>query len=82
MRSINAFSYDEQVDLVTLMWIGRLDGGIADWYELRDEACRVHNDRTAHYLIGTPLLGDYLAEGLAAFGMSCAEFAGNVQPLR
>ena len=30
--------------------------------------------RTARYLLGTPLLGDYLAEGVAQFGRSCAEF--------
>ena len=30
---------------------------------------------TARYLIGTPLLGDYLSEGLAQFGYSCEEIA-------
>jgi hypothetical protein len=79
---IGALSFDEQVDLVTLMWMGRGDGTLDDWYELRDEACRAHNRRTARYLIGTPLLADYLAEGLAQFGRSCTEFAGSVEPLR
>jgi hypothetical protein len=74
-RFIAALSFDEQVDLVTLMWLGRGDGSIADWYELRDTACSEHNARTAHYLIGTPLLADFLAEGLAQFGRSCEEFA-------
>jgi len=73
---IGALGFDEQVDLVTLMWMGRGDGTIADWYELRDTACGEHNKHTARYLLGTPLLGDYLAEGLAQFGHSCAEFAG------
>jgi Protein of unknown function (DUF3775) len=26
------------------------------------------------YLIGTPLLADYLENGLSEFGLSCAEF--------
>ena len=73
---ISALTFDEQVDLVTLMWMGRGDGTIDDWYELRDTACSEHNNRTARYLLGTPLLGDYLAEGLSQFGHSCAEFAG------
>jgi hypothetical protein len=72
---ISALNFDEQVDLVTLMWMGRGDGTIADWYELRDTACSEHNNRTARYLLGTPLLGDYLAEGLVQFGRSCEEIA-------
>jgi hypothetical protein len=73
---IAGLNFDEQVDLVTLMWMGRGDGTIEDWYELRDAACAEHGGHsTARYLIGTPLLGDYLAEGLAQFGRSCQEFA-------
>ena len=71
---IEAMSEDEQVDLVTLTWLGRGDGTLADWDELRAEAARVHNKRTASYLLGEPLLPDYLEEALAAFGRSCEEF--------
>src|SRR6266403_5279317 len=48
---IEAMSEDEQVDLVTLTWLGRGDGTLADWDELRAEAARVHNKRTASYLL-------------------------------
>ena len=75
---INAMSYDEQVDLVTLMWMGRGDGTIVDWYELRDTACGEHNEHTARNLLGTPLLSDFLAEGLAQFGRSCEELAAGI----
>jgi hypothetical protein len=71
---IGALNEDEQIDLVALVWLGRGDGTIADWDELRAEASRAHNKRTAAYLLGIPLLGDYLEEGLAQFGMSCEEF--------
>ncbi|SDH65589.1 MULTISPECIES: DUF3775 domain-containing protein [Bradyrhizobium] len=71
---IEAVSEDEQVDLVTLTWLGRGDGTLADWDDLRAEAARVHNKRTASYLLGEPLLADYLEEALAAFGRSCEEF--------
>jgi Protein of unknown function (DUF3775) len=27
-----------------------------------------------HYLLGTPLLADFLEEGLTQFGLSCEEF--------
>jgi hypothetical protein len=67
---INAMSVDEQIDLVALMRLGRGDGTIDDWAELRREAADGYNRRTARYLMGEPLLGDYLAEGLAAFGLT------------
>ena len=70
---IHGMSEDEQIDLVALTWLGRGDGTIDDWAELRAEAARAHNRRTAAYLLGIPLLADYLDEGMAQFGMSCTE---------
>jgi hypothetical protein len=71
IRSLNE---DEQIDLVALAWLGRGDGTLDDWQELRAEAARAHNRRTAEYLLGMPLLGDYLEEGLSQFGHSPEEF--------
>lgn len=68
---IRAMSEDEQIDLVSLVWLGRGDGTLAEWSDLRAEAARVHNRRTAQYLLGMPLLANYLADGLSAFGRSC-----------
>ena len=48
---IRSMSEDEQVDLVALTWLGRGDGTIEDWAELRAEAARAHNRRTASYLL-------------------------------
>jgi hypothetical protein len=71
---IRGLNEDEQVDLVALAWLGRGDGDIDDWADLRAEASRAHNKRTAEYLLGTPLLGDLLEEGLVQFGHSLEEF--------
>jgi hypothetical protein len=71
---INALSEEEQVDLVALLWLGRGDGTMDDWDDLRDEAQRQHNNRTAAYLLGEPLLSDHLEEGLSQFGSSCEDF--------
>jgi hypothetical protein len=71
---IGALSEDEQVDLVALAWLGRGDGGIEDWAELRAQAASEHNRRTARYLLGLPLLPDYLEEGLSLFGESCESY--------
>jgi hypothetical protein len=67
---INAMTEDEQIDLVALMRLGRGDGGIEEWDELRREAADGRNQRTASYLLGEPLVSDYLAEGLDAFGLT------------
>jgi len=74
---INSLSEDEQIDLVTLAWLGRDDYSISDWPTVREEAARAHNNRTASYLLGMPLLGDFLEEGLSMLGSSCEEFETN-----
>lgn len=74
---VNFLSEDEQIDLVALMWLGRDDYSASDWSTVRDEAARAHNNRTAEYLIGTPLVGDFLEEGLSKLGYSCEEFEIN-----
>jgi hypothetical protein len=71
---IGALTEDEQVDLVTLAWLGRGDATLDDWDELRAEAARAHNNRTASYLLGMPLLSDHLEDALSQFGLSCEEF--------
>lgn len=65
---------DQQVDLVTLAWLGRGDGDVGNWQELREEAARAHNRHTARYLLGMPQLGDYLEEGLSQLGYSCEDY--------
>ena len=70
---IFAMSEDERVDLVTLAWLGRGDGALGDWSELRSEAARAHNKRTASYLLGMPQLADFLEEAISQFGISCDE---------
>jgi hypothetical protein len=71
---IDDLSEDEQIDLVTLVWLGRGDGDLSDWQDLRSEAARAHNNRTATYLLGMPLLSNHLEDAMSAFGRSCEEF--------
>ncbi|WP_041798394.1 DUF3775 domain-containing protein [Rhodopseudomonas palustris] len=67
---IAAMTEEEQIDLVALMRLGRGDGSIEEWDDLRREAADGRNGRTARYLLGEPLLSDYLAAGLDEFGLS------------
>src|ERR1700693_2059390 len=52
---INALNEDEQIDLVALTWLGRGDGTLSEWDDLREEAARLHNKRTAEYLLAKPM---------------------------
>ena len=67
---INSLSEEEKIDLVALMRLGRGDGTIEEWDELRREAGDGRDRNTASYLLGEPLVSDYLAEGLDAFGLT------------
>jgi hypothetical protein len=66
--TIDDLEPDQQVSLVALMWIGRGDYGSDEWESAFESAGESWNPRTAEYLIGTPLLADYLLEGLGALG--------------
>ena len=70
---IDAMNQDEKAQLVALAWIGRGDFTAEDWAEAVRVAHERHSGSTALYLIGMPMLGDYLEEGLAAFELSCAD---------
>ena len=63
--AIWALNEDEQIDLVTLTWLGRGDETLNGWDDLRAEAAREHNIRTSDYVLGIPLLSDYLEEALS-----------------
>ncbi len=62
---------DQQVNLVALMWLGRGDFSADEWGAAIEQAKDNWNDRTADYLIATPLIADYLQEGLNQLGYSC-----------
>jgi len=59
---------DQQICMVALMWLGRGDYDIDDWETALEEARAAYNARSAEYLIGTPLLAEYLEEGLQLHG--------------
>ncbi len=72
-NTINDLEPDQQVELVALMWLGRGDFDVAEWETARQQAGENWTEHTAEYLIATPLVADYLEEGLAQLGYSCAE---------
>jgi Protein of unknown function (DUF3775) len=70
---ISSLNEDEQIELVALMWLGREDYDPKDWAQVREDAAAAHNKHTARYLAGTPLLADFLSNGLDRLGYSVSE---------
>lgn len=71
---IESLDRDEQCVLVALAWVGRGTYGRDEWKEALSEARAAGNERTADYLLGMPLLADFLEEGLSQFGEDCTGF--------
>jgi hypothetical protein len=65
---IGDLNVDEAAELVALAWIGRGDYDAAEWNEALAEARNRGNKRTAKYLLGMPMLSDWLESGLEAIG--------------
>lgn len=64
-NAIDDLEPDQQRTLVALMWVGRGDYDIDEWVDALRAAAQAVSVSTAEYLIATPLLADYLEEGLA-----------------
>ncbi|MCR0985393.1 DUF3775 domain-containing protein [Roseomonas populi] len=70
---IEELNEDEQAALIALAWVGRGDYEPDEWGEALGLARERNEADTAGYLMGMDLLGDLLAEGLAAFGIVVEE---------
>jgi hypothetical protein len=73
MGTLEALNDDELSELVAMTWIGRGDYDAEDWEEAKEQALQRGTKGTAEYLLGTPLLGDYLESGFTDLGYSCEE---------
>jgi hypothetical protein len=67
---VEGLNNDEQLDLVALMWLGRGTYTPGQWQEARRVAAEEATHSTSEYLLGTPLLADYLEDGLYQLGYS------------
>lgn len=66
---INDLNVDEAAELIALAWIGRGDFDPSEWDDVVAEARqRGQGRRASNYLLGMPMLGDWLEEGLEAIG--------------
>ncbi|MFA5949793.1 MAG: DUF3775 domain-containing protein [Hyphomicrobium sp.] len=75
---IDALNDDEQANLVALAWVGR---GTFEPEELEEAVETARSEKvnsTASYLLGLPLLADYLEEGLEKLGYSVEDIESDV----
>ncbi|GER06295.1 hypothetical protein GCM10007972_00350 [Iodidimonas muriae] len=66
---IDDLNEEERIDLVVLMWVGRGTFGPDELEQARRDASREATHATSEYLLSTPLVAVYLADGLEAFGL-------------
>jgi Protein of unknown function (DUF3775) len=72
--AIDGLNIDEREELLALLWLGRGDYDAQSWPEALRQARETRSSTETEYLLGTPLLGDYLEEGVEALGLSLEDF--------
>jgi Protein of unknown function (DUF3775) len=63
---LEALNVDQAAELVALMWIGRGEYEGHEWSHAVKRARERATGPTSRYLMGVPMLGDYLQDGLQA----------------
>lgn len=76
--ALQALDEEQRIELLALMWLGRGDFDRSEWHDALKQAREVHNAAETEYLIGTPLLADYLEEGLNTLGYSLDDETGRL----
>jgi hypothetical protein len=72
--AIDGLGPPERHELLALMWLGRGDYDVESWPEALREASETTIANVTDYLVGTPLLGDFLEEAASALGLSLEDF--------
>lgn len=83
-RELRAFiaglNEDEQAALTAVMWIGRETFDASELDEATETARAEATAPTEDYLLGIPMLADYLEDGLNALGLSLEEAEEDIDP--
>ena len=77
--AIRELNEDERAQLIALAWLGRGTYDLEEWDEAISTARSEHGKRAAEYLIGLPLLGDYLEDGMAQFDEGIVDAADKTE---
>jgi hypothetical protein len=72
--ALDSLDEEQRTEILALMFVGRGDFDRAEWRDALVQARDVQNGTETAYLMGTPLLSDYLEAGLDALGYSLADY--------
>jgi len=72
--AIDGLNIDECEELLALVWLGRGDYDAKNWSEAVRQARQTQTSTETAYLLGTPLVADYLEEAVSALGLSRVDF--------
>jgi hypothetical protein len=72
--AIASLNEDERDELVALLWIGRGDFDKDEWPQALAQAHSELDRPAAEYLMGEPLLGDFLEEAISDLGYSLDDY--------
>jgi hypothetical protein len=72
--AVDGLNIDEREELLALVWLGRGDYDVENWSEALRQARQTQTATETTYLLGTPLLADYLEEAVSALGISLEDF--------
>lgn len=75
---INDLNDTQRAELVALFWLGRGEGDPGDFPGLVEEARSLLGKDTARYLLGSPLLADYLEDALERLGYDTSEIESDL----
>lgn len=71
--AIDPLNEDEKLDLIALIWIGRGDFDFDQWAEAR-EGARLVPPPITRYVLGIPIVSDYLEKALSDLGYSLSDY--------
>jgi len=72
--AIDGLGIPERQELLALMWLGRGDYDAESWSGALQQARQTQSASETTYLLRTPLLGEYIEEGVSALGLSLEDF--------
>jgi hypothetical protein len=75
---ISGLNSDEKAELVAIMWIGRGTYEAEELDEAIETAEQEASAPTEDYLLGVPLLSDYLEEGLEKLGIDSSDIEDEI----
>jgi hypothetical protein len=74
VAALDGLDDDQKIEILALVWLGRGDFAATEWRDALAQAREIHDATETEYLLGTPLLADYLEEAISALGYSLEDY--------